>query len=829
MLKKISFFAIILLVTGAVFIFEDAPLEATLKSPKNDTETHVLSEQGADNKNSLATTNKDKIENIDNDNEKSEEEKETNKCLQKVNELTKEELQLIDGIGEAYSKRIVEAKDIKTVDDLEKINGIGEITAQNIEEFVCQDLEEKLNEIDKELEEDSKNDDKEIKEEDIVELIELIDKYEEKKIKQKETDKEKEKDKATEESVEINNASQKDLEKINGIGPTYSQRIIEKRPFCNLEELSEVKGIGEKTIKDIKDQNIATIEIDCGSESSEDNQKDDEKESNDNNEETEKLKEEVEDLEEEISLLEDDYREVRGLLRDEEKEVETYKKEIKTIQEQRDKCRYPNQININKADIDQLKKLSNVGEAKAKKIYEAKDINTLEDVKDIDGIGKETIKDWIKEGFACTWGDVEEDKDEEENKDKEEENKENKNIEINTAEKDKLTNIHGIGEATANNILDYRKDNCFCNFSDLEEISGIGETTLKEIKEENLATVDPPTECFDKEINITNYPKEITLNEESSIDVKFLDFKESDYKVTLRIMAEDDLIEKTKDINLGEENSESFTFKIEEEIDKKLDLEIKVKNKEETLSKKEIDSFAEVETPESKHLTTFEETNKLENVKIEVFKDEDLIFEDETNEDGLVEEEFEEGSYKLKASRIGYKTKEKEFEVEKKPQIDIELVKKEFIENNNFESWTDEVPDRWELDNQSSKSERSNLHLGPHEYKGPYEEVTTFSDPGSEGKTITYKLKAKVKGTGYIQLGLVRPGYTNASYSDWRLVNSDDWTNVEYEVTKNSRDDFDPDGEFIIRHTSDDDLANKEEDLKEIDIEVDSVSLKVID
>jgi competence protein ComEA len=58
-------------------------------------------------------------------------------------------------------------------------------------------------------------------------------------------------------SVNINTATQSELEKINGIGPKKAQAIIEYRNqhkgFKNIDELKEIKGIGDgKTFDKIK-------------------------------------------------------------------------------------------------------------------------------------------------------------------------------------------------------------------------------------------------------------------------------------------------------------------------------------------------------------------------------------------------------------------------------------------------------------------------------------------------------------------------------------------------------------------------------------------------
>ncbi len=52
--------------------------------------------------------------------------------------------------------------------------------------------------------------------------------------------------------VNINTASQKELESLNGIGPVYAQKIIEQRPYSSLEELVSKKIIPQKTYDKIK-------------------------------------------------------------------------------------------------------------------------------------------------------------------------------------------------------------------------------------------------------------------------------------------------------------------------------------------------------------------------------------------------------------------------------------------------------------------------------------------------------------------------------------------------------------------------------------------------
>ena len=57
--------------------------------------------------------------------------------------------------------------------------------------------------------------------------------------------------------VSINSAQEAELVTLPGIGPSTARKIIEYRattPFTQLEDLMNVKGIGEKTFEKIRDQ-----------------------------------------------------------------------------------------------------------------------------------------------------------------------------------------------------------------------------------------------------------------------------------------------------------------------------------------------------------------------------------------------------------------------------------------------------------------------------------------------------------------------------------------------------------------------------------------------
>jgi len=60
------------------------------------------------------------------------------------------------------------------------------------------------------------------------------------------------------EKVNINTAAVDDLVTLPGIGKSYAQRIVEYRdkngPFKKVEDLLNVRGIGEKTFERIRDR-----------------------------------------------------------------------------------------------------------------------------------------------------------------------------------------------------------------------------------------------------------------------------------------------------------------------------------------------------------------------------------------------------------------------------------------------------------------------------------------------------------------------------------------------------------------------------------------------
>ena len=55
------------------------------------------------------------------------------------------------------------------------------------------------------------------------------------------------------EKIDLNSATQDELEVLKGIGPKLAGMIIAGRPYETVEDLLTVKGIGEKKLAKIKD------------------------------------------------------------------------------------------------------------------------------------------------------------------------------------------------------------------------------------------------------------------------------------------------------------------------------------------------------------------------------------------------------------------------------------------------------------------------------------------------------------------------------------------------------------------------------------------------
>lgn len=71
-------------------------------------------------------------------------------------------------------------------------------------------------------------------------------------------------------------------------------------------------------------------------------------------------------------------------------------------------------------------------------------------------------------------------------------------IEINTAPKDRLDVLPGVGPSTAENIIGYRENNTIDELSDLDKIKGIGPATAEKMAERLLLDGQIPAGSLDE-------------------------------------------------------------------------------------------------------------------------------------------------------------------------------------------------------------------------------------------------------------------------------------------------------------------------------------------
>jgi DNA uptake protein ComE-like DNA-binding protein len=82
---------------------------------------------------------------------------------------------------------------------------------------------------------------------------------------------------AKKELLDINSASEKDLEKLKGIGPVHAKAIIKGRPYKGKDDLVQKKIITQKVYDEIKDEIIAKQDTAKKDEPKKDEKKKDEK------------------------------------------------------------------------------------------------------------------------------------------------------------------------------------------------------------------------------------------------------------------------------------------------------------------------------------------------------------------------------------------------------------------------------------------------------------------------------------------------------------------------------------------------------------------------
>jgi DNA uptake protein ComE-like DNA-binding protein len=53
--------------------------------------------------------------------------------------------------------------------------------------------------------------------------------------------------------VDLNSASEQDIERVGGLGPDRARRIVQARPLRSWEDVKRIEGFSDKLVDDLKD------------------------------------------------------------------------------------------------------------------------------------------------------------------------------------------------------------------------------------------------------------------------------------------------------------------------------------------------------------------------------------------------------------------------------------------------------------------------------------------------------------------------------------------------------------------------------------------------
>lgn len=156
-------------------------------------------------------------------------------------------------------------------------------------------------------------------------------------------------------AVNLNTASQAELEALPGVGKKMAEAIIARRPYKNVEELKEIKGVGDKNFEKLK----PLMMVDSGTPSAAT----------------------VQAGQPPTTLKKSD----RMVKKEEAKAATTLAPGEK--------------VSLNTGSLEQLEKLPGIGPVKAQAIISARPFKSIEDIKKVTGI-KEKMFTKIKDSIT---------------------------------------------------------------------------------------------------------------------------------------------------------------------------------------------------------------------------------------------------------------------------------------------------------------------------------------------------------------------------------------------------------------------------------------------
>ena len=149
-----------------------------------------------------------------------------------LNRATRAELRLLPGVGDALAQRIVDHRQrnglFRTVDDLRQVPGFGPKTLDRLRPVVFVDFDEPIARYE-------------------PFAMTPTAKPKSSTVSKKAAD--------LSQPINVNHANQTELQKLPGIGPKLSQRILDERAkarFKSIDDLRRVPGIGPKTLEKLR-------------------------------------------------------------------------------------------------------------------------------------------------------------------------------------------------------------------------------------------------------------------------------------------------------------------------------------------------------------------------------------------------------------------------------------------------------------------------------------------------------------------------------------------------------------------------------------------------
>ena len=219
--------------------------------------------------------------------------------------------------------------------------------------------------------------------------------------------------------IDLNNATQTELETLKGIGPALAAKIIAARPFKSVDDLKNVSGIGESTFADLKD--LVTVHA------------------------------------------------VKAAQATETGTTAASAKSTETVEA-------AELVNINTADKAALETLPGVGAALADKIIAARPFKSVADLKNVKGLGEATFTKLEK---LVTVEKPKAKRTTSTSKSAASETAAAEIVNLNTADKAALEALPGVGPALADKIIAARP---FKSVADLKSVKGLGEATFTKIE-----------------------------------------------------------------------------------------------------------------------------------------------------------------------------------------------------------------------------------------------------------------------------------------------------------------------------------------------------------